>query len=148
MIETVKNQAPRTAARLKRLMINSCLFVCFGATLTACASGDFALTEGSDSAVSKAIVAETEILDPFAANAISDGDWDRVIALLEGKCESDPLKMINLAYAYYQQDRKHDALALYRTVLEGDANPYANRPGSAPLRVKSIAKKAIDLISA
>ena len=122
------------------------LVLSMGLLTGACASGSTPLSIDSDAASKAPLVASAD-LDPFAASAISAGDWDLAVAKLEGRCGKDPLKMINLAFAYHQKGRSKEAMALYEAILDGNANPYAERHGKVQLRVKTIARMAMERIS-
>ena len=106
----------------------------------ACGTTNPALTIGGDANGNTQLAGST---DPYAASAISAADWDQAAAILEGRLDEDPLKLLNLAYVYRQTGKTDAAAALYQSILDGSSNPYAERPGSVPLRVKTIARRAI-----
>ncbi len=102
--------------------------------LSACSADHSYLAMTADEAVG--------VSDPYAATAISSANWQAAETILDARLDEDPLKLLNLAYVYRKTGRDEAAIAIYDTILDGDANPYAERPNTVPLRVKTIARRA------
>lgn len=116
----------------------------------------FAISLGACSTAYTAEVPQTQhvtsedpfAVDPYGAKALASGDYPMVATRLEAMDDRDPFAQLNLANAYENMGRVADAKRIYQFVLSQNSNPYADLgPRKAPLRVKTIASRALNRIA-
>ena len=89
--------------------------------------------------------------DLYAKSELKQGDWTEAEAALLGADVADEDQVftkLNLAFVYSTTGRREQAVAMYREILDGRDNPYALLMNGEPRRVKTIAKTALERMSA